>query len=113
MGGGDLLNLLIERDVFEEDFTRFYVAEVRFHLLKNSGQFLTFCPMVVPYDVRVSFPIDGIGDRIMPQARIHSQGYKARREYKPRAIGALSPDGLVIFIAASVIVLCSPTEFSL
>jgi hypothetical protein len=30
MGGGDLLNLLIERDVFEEDFTRFYVAEVNF-----------------------------------------------------------------------------------
>lgn len=29
MGGGDLLNLLIERDVFEEDFTRFYVAEVK------------------------------------------------------------------------------------
>lgn len=29
MGGGDLLNLLIERDVFEEDFSRFYVAEVR------------------------------------------------------------------------------------
>lgn len=28
MGGGDLLNLLIERDVFEEDFTRFYIAEV-------------------------------------------------------------------------------------
>ena len=28
MGRGDLLNLLIERDVFEEDFTRFYVAEV-------------------------------------------------------------------------------------
>ncbi|KZT26729.1 kinase-like protein [Neolentinus lepideus HHB14362 ss-1] len=28
MGGGDLLNLLIERDVFEEDFTRFYVAEM-------------------------------------------------------------------------------------
>ena len=28
MGGGDLLNLLIERDVFAEDFTRFYVAEV-------------------------------------------------------------------------------------
>lgn len=28
MGGGDLLNLLIERDVFEENFTRFYVAEV-------------------------------------------------------------------------------------
>ena len=30
MGGGDLLNLLIERDVFEEDFTRFYVAEVNY-----------------------------------------------------------------------------------
>jgi hypothetical protein len=29
MGGGDLLNLLIERDVFDEDFTRFYIAEVR------------------------------------------------------------------------------------
>lgn len=28
MGGGDLLNLLIEKDVFEEDFARFYVAEV-------------------------------------------------------------------------------------
>jgi len=28
MGGGDLLNLLIEKDVFEEDFSRFYVAEV-------------------------------------------------------------------------------------
>ncbi|KAG2150515.1 kinase-like domain-containing protein [Suillus clintonianus] len=28
MGGGDLLNLLIERDVFEEDFARFYVAEM-------------------------------------------------------------------------------------
>jgi protein-serine/threonine kinase len=28
MGGGDLLNLLIERDTFDEDFTRFYVAEV-------------------------------------------------------------------------------------
>ena len=28
MGGGDLLNLLIERDVFEENFARFYVAEV-------------------------------------------------------------------------------------
>lgn len=34
MGGGDLLNLLIERDVFEEDFTRFYVAEVRFYSLR-------------------------------------------------------------------------------
>jgi hypothetical protein len=33
MGGGDLLNLLIERDVFEEDFTRFYVAEVGGHLV--------------------------------------------------------------------------------
>jgi len=28
MGGGDLLNLLIERDVFDEDFARFYVAEM-------------------------------------------------------------------------------------
>ncbi|KAG2345586.1 kinase-like protein [Suillus weaverae] len=28
MGGGDLLNLLIERDVFDENFARFYVAEM-------------------------------------------------------------------------------------
>lgn len=28
-GGGDLLNLLVERDTFPEDFTRFYIAEVR------------------------------------------------------------------------------------
>ncbi|KAF8639504.1 hypothetical protein AX17_001409 [Amanita inopinata Kibby_2008] len=28
MGGGDLLNLLIEKDVFDEDFTRFYIAEM-------------------------------------------------------------------------------------
>lgn len=28
MGGGDLLNLLIAKDIFEEDFARFYVAEV-------------------------------------------------------------------------------------
>jgi serine/threonine-protein kinase LATS1/2 len=28
MGGGDLLNLLIEKDVFEENFAKFYVAEV-------------------------------------------------------------------------------------
>lgn len=27
-GGGDLLNLLVERDTFDEDFTRFYAAEV-------------------------------------------------------------------------------------
>jgi serine/threonine-protein kinase LATS1/2 len=28
MGSGDLLNLLVERDVFDKGFTRFYVAEV-------------------------------------------------------------------------------------
>lgn len=27
-GGGDLLNLLVERDTFPEDFTKFYIAEV-------------------------------------------------------------------------------------
>jgi hypothetical protein len=30
MGGGDLLNLLIEKDIFEEDFGKFYIAEVSF-----------------------------------------------------------------------------------
>ncbi|CAE6458276.1 unnamed protein product, partial [Rhizoctonia solani] len=28
MGGGDLLNLLIEKDIFEEDFGKFYIAEM-------------------------------------------------------------------------------------
>lgn len=28
MGGGDLLNLLIEKDVFEEGFAKFYIAEM-------------------------------------------------------------------------------------
>ncbi|CAE7055198.1 unnamed protein product [Rhizoctonia solani] len=28
MGGGDLLNLLIEKDIFEEDFAKFYIAEM-------------------------------------------------------------------------------------
>ncbi len=41
MGGGDLLNLLIERDVFEEDFTRFYVAEVRSPLAHRITVLLT------------------------------------------------------------------------
>ena len=40
MGGGDLLNLLIERDVFEEDFTRFYVAEVRTFLFDTISEWL-------------------------------------------------------------------------
>ena len=41
MGGGDLLNLLIERDVFEEDFTRFYAAEVGVY-----RPFTPFCPWI-------------------------------------------------------------------
>ena len=28
MGGGDLLNLLIEKDIFEENFAKFYIAEM-------------------------------------------------------------------------------------
>ena len=44
MGGGDLLNLLIERDVFEEDFTRFYVAEVCPHPLENA-----LCQLTLQY----------------------------------------------------------------
>jgi hypothetical protein len=46
MGGGDLLNLLIERDVFEEDFARFYIAEVCIFFSLPSGavssHFLTY-----------------------------------------------------------------------
>ncbi|KAG6866732.1 hypothetical protein C0991_011391 [Blastosporella zonata] len=42
MGGGDLLNLLIERDVFDEDFTRFYVAEAGFASLSVLSSQLHF-----------------------------------------------------------------------
>ena len=42
MGGGDLLNLLIERDTFPEDFTRFYVAEVQRLLSQLLDGTLTF-----------------------------------------------------------------------
>jgi len=42
MGGGDLLNLLIERDTFPEDFTRFYVAEVQRLLSQCWNRTLTF-----------------------------------------------------------------------
>lgn len=61
MGGGDLLNLLIERDVFEEEFTRFYVAEVRLRHLE--------APMHA-YILRV-WPDDSC-HRGMSQARFHS-----------------------------------------
>jgi len=58
MGGGDLLNLLIERDVFEEDFTRFYVAEVWSHLLRYLSSFLcrfTFLVFHIRYfDMRMN-----------------------------------------------------------
>jgi hypothetical protein len=37
MGGGDLLNLLIEKDVFEENFARFYIAEVASSLASLSS----------------------------------------------------------------------------
>lgn len=59
MGGGDLLNLLIERDIFEEDFTRFYVAEVR--------------PSHFTCRLRWSalFP-DGPCHRVMPQTWLYS-----------------------------------------
>lgn len=35
MGGGDLLNLLVERDTFSESMTRFYVAEMILALQKT------------------------------------------------------------------------------
>lgn len=59
MGGGDLLNLLIERDVFEEDFTRFYVAEVR------SSFYLCRLPCTVIYP-------DALSNRIVSQTRVHT-----------------------------------------
>jgi serine/threonine protein kinase len=44
MGGGDLLNLLIDRDVFGEDFTRFYVAEVKYILHCCLLKFVIYIP---------------------------------------------------------------------
>lgn len=56
MGGGDLLNLLIERDIFEEDFTRFYVAEV------SDAYFQTAVLSLMSSAMRWSeSPLDGIG----------------------------------------------------
>ena len=62
MGGGDLLNLLIERDVFEEDFTRFYVAEVRPSLSTCRSRWSALSP-------------DGSCHRVVPQARLYSSRY--------------------------------------
>lgn len=45
MGGGDLLNLLIEKDVFEEDFARFYIAEVR-HLHQENEALSLLTPFL-------------------------------------------------------------------
>ena len=68
MGGGDLLNLLIERDIFEEDFTRFYIAEA-----SGSGP----CDAALKLTVSASrardlFVVDGPGCRTMSQTWIHS-----------------------------------------
>ena len=65
MGGGDLLNLLIERDVFEEDFTRFYIAEA-------SGLRSFGAPAVPLTWSMMRRPVDGLGYRTMSQARLHS-----------------------------------------
>jgi hypothetical protein len=61
MGGGDLLNLLIERDVFEEDFTRFYVAEVNifFHSFLHKVHQIS----------------DDFGDRKLSSSRVYPQGH--------------------------------------
>jgi serine/threonine protein kinase len=63
MGGGDLLNLLIKLDVFEENFARFYAAEV--------------CS-IKPVAVNVASYIKCEDDSCcgtMPQAGFHSPGY--------------------------------------
>ena len=43
MGGGDLLNLLIEKDVFEENFARFYIAEVSTQSLRYKNADTRWC----------------------------------------------------------------------
>ena len=84
MGGGDLLNLLIERDVFEEDFTRFYVAEVRLTTWLPDNLARLHLPSFAPFDshrpilrrcAHFRRPVDGARHRILPQAWFHSQGH--------------------------------------
>lgn len=75
MGGGDLLNLLIERDVFEEDFTRFYVAEVgTHHVLLTTSRELTLLTSPIYFLCHMvdGVAIDGPGDRNMSQIGLHS-----------------------------------------
>ena len=64
MGGGDLLNLLIERDIFEEDFTRFYVAEA------SGLRSLCLCPASLTRPV-MRPDVDGPGYRTMSQTRLY------------------------------------------
>lgn len=47
MGGGDFLNPSIERDVFKENFTRFYVAEVVHHCQGYLGFLIDFLKMIL------------------------------------------------------------------
>jgi hypothetical protein len=63
MGGGDLLNLLIEKDVFEESFARFYIAEVHYfpaHYTHIAHQGCT----------------DDPGHRAMSQTGVHSSRHQ-------------------------------------
>lgn len=46
MAGGDLLNLLIEKDVFEEGFARFYVAEVTIYLIYEGARLASELPIL-------------------------------------------------------------------
>lgn len=67
MGGGDLLNLLIEKDVFEENFARFYVAEVSSPLKRPSQ-----CGYEVPYPIQMILAIE----------QCHKHGF-IHRDIKP------------------------------
>ena len=77
MGGGDLLNLLIEWDVFEEDFTRIYAAEV-----SRYRPFSRLCP-----EIPTLLALNGARRRSLPQAWVHSQRYKTRCKDSCNSIG--------------------------
>lgn len=70
MGGGDLLNLLIEKDVFEESFCKFYIAEVR-----SSFRYVL---MTLPEPDALLSGVDGPRHRVLSQARLYSSRYQAR-----------------------------------
>ena len=57
MGGWDLPDLLIERGIFEEDFTQCYVAEGVFLVLPSAGSVVAFHDIKSDVSIQAGFLI--------------------------------------------------------